>query len=135
MQRRRISSFTKSLGSMSYPRLFAAWVLNALVFAVIYLTLDRVPEHGVVNTYTHDTTPIAWYDALYFSVITGTTLGYGDFIPIGVSRFFAALQSLVSFILLAATVSKIASERTEVAIRDVEVLSREVHTLLTKKQE
>lgn len=135
MLRRRISSFTKSLGSMSYPRLFAAWMLNAVVFATIYLFLDRVPEHGVVHTYTHDTSPLAWYDALYFSVITGTTLGYGDLIPIGVSRFFAALQSLVSFILLAATVSKIASERTEVAIRDVEVLSREVHSLLTKKKE
>jgi voltage-gated potassium channel Kch len=121
---------------MSYPSLLSVWVINAASFAIIYLLLDHLaPEHGVVETFVQNHGPISWYNSLYFSVVTGTTLGYGDIVPIGASRFFAALQSLISFVLLAATVSKIASEKTEIAIRDVEALSREVHSLLTKKGE
>jgi hypothetical protein len=33
---------------------------------------------------------------LYFSVVTFTTLGYGDFQPaVGLSRFFASLEAII----------------------------------------
>lgn len=44
-------------------------------------------------------------DALYFSVITITTLGYGDFAPIGVGRTVAALQALMGYFTLGMLVS------------------------------
>lgn len=34
-----------------------------------------------------------FFECLYYSVVTFTTLGYGDFIPIGVSRAVAALEA------------------------------------------
>lgn len=34
-----------------------------------------------------------FFECLYYSVVTFTTLGYGDFIPIGVSRAIAALEA------------------------------------------
>ena len=34
-----------------------------------------------------------WLGTLYYSVVTFTTLGYGDITPIGISRFFAALEA------------------------------------------
>lgn len=35
----------------------------------------------------------AFLDCLYYSIVTFTTLGYGDFIPIGVSRLVAATEA------------------------------------------
>lgn len=34
-----------------------------------------------------------FFECLYYSVVTFTTLGYGDFIPVGVSRAVAALEA------------------------------------------
>lgn len=34
-------------------------------------------------------------DALYFSVVTFTTLGYGDFAPVGPSRIIASAEAII----------------------------------------
>jgi hypothetical protein len=34
-----------------------------------------------------------FFECLYYSVVTFTTLGYGDFIPVGFSRLEAALEA------------------------------------------
>jgi len=36
---------------------------------------------------------IFFFECLYYSVVTFTTLGYGDFIPVGLSRVVAALEA------------------------------------------
>jgi hypothetical protein len=38
---------------------------------------------------------IFFLECLYYSVVTFTTLGYGDFIPVGLSRVVAALEAFV----------------------------------------
>ena len=38
----------------------------------------------------------SFLNCLYFSVITFTTLGYGDFQPaVGLSRFFVSLEAII----------------------------------------
>lgn len=44
-------------------------------------------------------------DAVYFSIVTITTLGYGDFAPLGPGRPVAALQALVGYLILGILVS------------------------------
>lgn len=44
-------------------------------------------------------------DAVYFSIVTSTTLGYGDFAPLGAGRQVAALQALVGYLILGIIVS------------------------------
>lgn len=46
-------------------------------------------------------------DGMYFSIVTFTTLGYGDFQPLGVLRYVAALEALCGYILLAMLVGVI----------------------------
>lgn len=46
---------------------------------------------------------------VYYSVVTFTTLGYGDFEPTGVLRFMAALQALTGYVILGIIASSTAS--------------------------
>lgn len=40
-------------------------------------------------------------NSLYFSVVTFTTLGYGDILPLGISKFFAGVEALLGGFILA----------------------------------
>ena len=42
-----------------------------------------------------------YFSSLYFSVVTFTTLGYGDLVPLGVARAFAALEAFMGSFTLA----------------------------------
>ena len=74
--------------------LLLSWA-SLLVFAAIYWALARQPgEFRGLNTRV---------DALYFTVITLATVGYGDISPSGqTSRVVVMLQLLYSFAFLAA---------------------------------
>lgn len=48
-------------------------------------------------------------DALYFSVVTWTTLGYGDFKPLPDYRLFAALEALLGYVYMGLIVGILAS--------------------------
>ncbi len=37
------------------------------------------------------------WEHVYFSTVTFTTLGYGDYVPTGIARLIAALQALMGF--------------------------------------
>ncbi|PUZ92369.1 potassium transporter Kef, partial [Vibrio vulnificus] len=38
---------------------------------------------------------LEFLNAVYFSVVTFTTLGYGDISPVGLARFIAALEAFL----------------------------------------
>ena len=64
-------------------------------FAVLYLATYSI---GYSNSNKIITTPI---EALYFSTVTITTLGYGDMIPISpLGQKLALLEPLLGFILV-----------------------------------
>lgn len=44
--------------------------------------------------------PIQFFDAVYFSAVTFTTVGYGDMIPTGPVRFMAGTEALVGLMLI-----------------------------------
>jgi Ion channel len=78
------------------PSLYTAFTLVALfstcfvlmqyVFSEAYMTFGLHGPEGI----THDK-----WDALYFSIITWTTTGYGDLVSIGASRWYACSEALL----------------------------------------
>ncbi len=43
--------------------------------------------------------PISFFDGLYMSLITYTTVGFGDYLPLGWTRLFATLEALLGIFL------------------------------------
>lgn len=101
------------------------WFALILLFAWLYYLLSFVPGHGSDQLAAIRDPVERFLTALYFSVITGATVGYGDVLPLGFSRGLAALEGILSFVLLAVFVSRIASRKQDEAIRDIHLLSRD----------
>jgi voltage-gated potassium channel len=69
-------------------------VLGIIIFALIYFVLNkRSPRKhfkGLINN--------PWFDMLYFSTVTQSTVGYGDIVPISkLARGIAIVQLLLVY--------------------------------------
>lgn len=66
-------------------------------FAVVYALL------GICSSGCSSSTPEFLndlYSAVYFSIVTWTTLGYGDFQPLGWVRLIASMEALIGYVFM-----------------------------------
>lgn len=64
---------------------FLNYIELLVCFGIVYVTmLDKLAGAD------------GWVDAMYFSVVTQLTIGFGDIRPLGVARLVTAMQGLVS---------------------------------------
>jgi hypothetical protein len=69
-----------------------------------------MPQNGITNHVEIITLDIQGFlNSVYYSFVTATTTGYGDFIPLGISRFLSALEAIFGYILLGVVISKVVS--------------------------
>ena len=70
--------------------LFAYFFLIILLFGQIYQNIGGIVDdsgNSVTDTFT----------CIYFSIVTFTTLGYGDLHPVGTARAIAAAEALLGY--------------------------------------
>ncbi|PIR48528.1 hypothetical protein COU80_02340 [Candidatus Peregrinibacteria bacterium CG10_big_fil_rev_8_21_14_0_10_55_24] len=105
--------------------LILLWVGIAVLFAICYFLLEMyVPAHAPTPLNAIGT----WQrfgDSLYFSIITATSLGYGDIIPQGWSKVLVSIQSISALFIFAVLVTKLISQRQEIALQEVHKLTFE----------
>jgi hypothetical protein len=78
-------------------------MITLIFFAAVYHLMPHTPNDYLA---VHDTPKmLSFSDALYYSTVTITTLGYGDVVPHGFFRAFAATEALLGFIFLGLFVS------------------------------
>ena len=75
--RSRRHKFLSVVGPLMLPLLIASYIVS-LIFAFALIYYPRFPSHFV---YSHEPSGSDLIDALYYSGITLTTLGYGDIVP------------------------------------------------------
>jgi tetratricopeptide (TPR) repeat protein len=73
-------------------RVFYCGVVIVLLSAILYSLTYLVKETAVFRP--------NFFEAFYFSVITFTTVGYGDLTPIGFSRLIASLESFCGIFII-----------------------------------
>ncbi len=94
------------LDRISFPILLALNVGVSFAFGGIYWLLDAfVPGSGLMSPVAAG--PRHWFDYLYFSIVTQTTIGYGDYWPLGIARLFACIQAGVGIISAGTLIAKI----------------------------
>ncbi|GAB6135390.1 potassium channel family protein [Thermococcus prieurii] len=68
----------------SWKRLVSIWLpMVLLIFPALYYFTNSVP--GIES----------YWKAVYFSVVTATTLGYGDYHPVGIGTLIASLEAIL----------------------------------------
>ncbi|MFN0041939.1 MAG: potassium channel family protein [Alphaproteobacteria bacterium] len=83
--------------------------LFVVIFACVYRIIDRHASQAMFRV-MGEARHIDFPEALYFSVVTLSTVGYGDIVPLGaVVRVFAAFQVLCGTLLLLFGVSELVS--------------------------
>lgn len=83
-----------------FYKLFFVMTSLTLGFSILYYLLsfqyDNVMLGGTQHTGSIEKT---FLNYLYFSGVTILTVGYGDMVPVGSTRFFALLQATLGFLL------------------------------------
>ena len=71
-------------------------LLEILIFAVAFMVMDAKPYMGYLKGIEG-----GYLDYVYFSLVTYTTVGYGDIVPVGHMRFLTAVEALGGIVLVA----------------------------------
>jgi hypothetical protein len=79
-------------------------VLLLFAFGAVYHRIGIIDNTQSGSPVVHE-----FWSSLYYSAVTFTTLGYGDFYPVGAGRALAAMQALTGYIILGVLASTTAS--------------------------
>ncbi len=101
------SSPLQKLSALSYGGFFSLWTFAVLCFAVVYVFLSYVPGANGLTGFDNLSLWDRFWQALYFSVINATNTGYGDVVPLGVSRVFATVEAVLGLFLFALFTAKL----------------------------
>jgi len=99
-------------------RLLNSLVLTTLVgvagvFILVYA--DVFKTFGLIDTGNHRSEIHDWIISVYFSAVTWTTVGYGDFVPTEWARIFAATEALIGYVWMAALIAVFARAYSKLA--------------------
>jgi ion channel len=86
----------------------SAYLLAGLVFAVLYVLIDRVWPGAIVDSAAGGETGLTLDSAVYFSYVTLATLGYGDVVPRdATARGVAVVEAIGAQLYLTVTVARL----------------------------
>lgn len=112
--RQRLDVFQAIIRS-TYLELFLFWILVNVAFAALYFIIGVThPAHGP-NLPPGISMGERIFDSFYFSVMTATSTGYGDIVPLGFSKMLAMVECTTALLIFAVFVGKLVSEGAEAA--------------------
>jgi hypothetical protein len=98
-----VLSVVRSAFTDQQPRIIRALLALTAAIAALLLSFGAIYQTTGLVDGGRPTTDFG--TALYFSIVTWTTLGYGDVQPVGLSRAFSAVEALLGYIYLGLLVS------------------------------
>src|SRR5262245_20892332 len=109
LARRRKDVFLAAIDrieGLSMGQLVALWGGLILLCAAFYWVATFSDAHGLhAGGRPVPSGAPALLTALYFSIVTATSVGYGDVVPVGLSRVLAVLQATSELLVFGALVS------------------------------
>lgn len=97
-------SYTFFNSKEKYEKLY---FFAATVFFIICYFAFVYKVFGIVDTSTNELIKPDWLNAFYFSVVTWTTLGYGDFKPADELKVWVIVEALMGYVYMGLLVGKV----------------------------
>ena len=104
---RRLSSFILGPRALRYSAL--TLIISTLLCAWVYMHLT--PSGDGVKIGNDIPQDFGFLEGLYFSIVTTSSLGYGDIRPVGVSRILATVQVILGLSLIGIIIAVLTSRR------------------------
>ncbi len=76
-------------------------VIEIWIFAVVMFFLGQSGNFGALKSNSQ----CGFFDYVYFSYVNYTTVGFGDYVPIGHVRFITGIESLLGILLVTCSAS------------------------------
>ena len=86
-----------TFGSKKVTHFIASYVITILMIILLFTGAYLSREESFLQQGVKS--PLNFEDALYFSTVTVTTVGYGDIVPLGINRALAGLEALLGMII------------------------------------
>jgi hypothetical protein len=87
-------------------------IVAVFFFGLTYWLVGFIENNGIYSNGIR----AGFWESIYFSVVTITTLGYGDFTPLGISRFLVSFESIFGLIFIGYGISQVLSVRQEAVV-------------------
>ena len=88
-----------------------------LAFAVVVLGCGWLYSFLTAHGHGVNNSPLGFLDGVFFSVVTVTSLGYGDLYPVGFSRVIAGAEVLFGLAFMGIMIAKVTSRRLTYHVR------------------
>jgi rhodanese-related sulfurtransferase len=117
--------FLRLIDALTIGKWVALWFSMVLACGCVYWISNWTNSPGL----DHNGKPLAtsWQglvDCLYFSVVTATTLGYGDIVPVtSWARLLSAVEAIGGMVVVGAMISRLLSAQQEKLLRDTHNLA------------
>ena len=98
-----------------------SWIALVVAAGVAYWLLSQTTQHGLQSIGSGVEGSLL--TSLYFSVVTATSLGYGDIAPVGVSRLLAVVEATLGMLIFGAVIAKVLSHRQEQLIQEMHAIT------------
>jgi hypothetical protein len=106
-------SYLGLAGSVTSGRLYglvSLYLLLGVFYYAIFNLIETLQPHSFLETGLQASTGVSRHSLLYLSLITLTTLGYGDIVPVTpLARMVAAFEAMTGVLYIAITVARLVS--------------------------
>lgn len=107
-------------GNPEFNKILALYFLLVVLFGGFYFYLSYTQNHGIYFGDKKISNDFGGFlEAEYFSFVTSTSLGYGDIRPVGLSRFLAISEVILSLLLFGILISKLLNTKQEKILEEL----------------
>lgn len=106
--------------SATFKQILLGWLALIFLFSIFYYVLtaytgSKLMYRGITLEAGLD----GFFNSLYFSFITTTSLGYGDISPMGLSKVLAVIEVMLGLFMNGILIAKLVSVKEEVILEEL----------------